>query len=228
MSDTVEQQTEQTQEVDNGLRLVEPTLMPLFPSPLFVGKVSDMTLCDRLVDSILKLKEEKTGFFELGNFTTHDDLFALTEFCEFSELVLKETSHALDFLRVKRENHYITGMWANVTNPTHRHPLHLHPNSLLSGILYLKTPDKCGGTVFSDPRPAARVFEPTYEKMFEFNAGRFTHPAQKGTMLIWPSWMSHGVERGFTEDENDMRITIAFNVQMIGRIETQTAKLELT
>jgi uncharacterized protein (TIGR02466 family) len=213
--------------VDNGLKLDNPTLIPMFPSPLFVGSVSDITLCDRLTEKILNLKESKQGSFELGNFTTNDDLHQLTEFSEFSELVLRETGNVLDFLKVKRENHYISGMWANATNPQHRHPTHLHPNCLLSGILYLKTPEKCGGTVFTDPRPAARVFEPSYEEMFEFNAGKFTYPATKGTMLIWPSWMSHGVERGFTEDQDELRIAIAFNVMMLGKIHTMTGKLEL-
>jgi uncharacterized protein (TIGR02466 family) len=226
MSENVEQQVDVEVE-DTGLRLVEPSLMPIFPTPLFIGKLSDITLCDRLVDSIMKLKQENNGTWEAGNFTTWDDLYANTEFMEFSQLVLKETNQVMDFLKIKRDNHYISGMWANVTNPNHRHPVHLHPNCLLSGILYVKTPEKCGGTTFVDPRPAARVFEPSYEQMFEMNAGRFTFPATKGTMLIWPSWMSHGVERGFTEDETEERIAIAFNVQMVGKIETRTARLEL-
>lgn len=223
-----EEQVQQTEQEDTGLRLLEPTLMSLFPSPLFVGKVSDDSLCDKLVESVYKLRDEKQGSFEAGNFTTWDDLHGHQDFIHLSELVLKETYQVMDFLKVKRDNHYITGMWANITNPNHRHPLHLHPNSFLSGILYIKVPEKAGGTVFPDPRPAARVFEPSYEQMFEWNSGRFTFPATKGTMLIWPSWMQHGVERGFTEDDTQDRIAIAFNVQMIGKIETRTAKLELT
>ena len=27
-------------------------------------------------------------------------------------------------------------MWANITHPNHRHHLHIHPNCLLSGILW--------------------------------------------------------------------------------------------
>jgi uncharacterized protein (TIGR02466 family) len=208
------------------VHFVENKIVPLYPTPLFVGKLSDITLCDRLETLILTKRDKKEGMFEAGNFVTSDQLHTLSEFEEMTQLILAETNHVLDFLKVKRDSHYVNGMWANVTDPNHRHPIHIHPNNLLSGILYIKTPEKCGGTAFPDPRPGARVFEPSYEEIFELNAGNYVHPAIKGLMLIWPSWVPHGVERGFNDTKED-RITIAFNVQMVGTITTQTAKLEL-
>ena len=227
MSDIVEN-TELDDGKPMGQHFKQASLMSLFPTPLVIGEVDNDSLCQDLEDKILELREKKEGSFEAGNFVTDDQLHVPGRgFDVFSELVLNETANFLDFLKVKRESHYISGMWANVTNPNHRHPVHIHPNSLLSGILYLKTPDKCGGTAFTDPRPGARVFEPSYEQMFEFNSGLFKFPPKRGTMLLWPSWLAHGVERGFCEDENDERIVIAFNVMMLGRIDTMTGKLEL-
>jgi hypothetical protein len=63
--------------------------------------------------------------------------------------------------------------------------------------------------------------------MFEFNAGLFRFPPKRGTLLMWPSWMYHGVDKGFTEDETADRISIAFNVMILGKIDTPTARLEL-
>jgi hypothetical protein len=42
---------------------------------------------------------------------------------------------------------------------------------------------------------------------------------------MWPSWMYHGVDKGFTEDETADRISIAFNVMILGKIDTPTARL---
>lgn len=225
---TEETKAEQQQDEEFESYLENTGILPLFPTPLFMGQLKDMSLCDDLEKKILKMRDDKEGNFEAGNFITDDFLNAPGRgFEKFSEIVLNEADGVLNFLTVKRTHHYISGMWANVTNPNHRHPVHIHPNTLLSGILYLRTPDKCGGTVFTDPRPAARVFEPSYERMFEFNAGLYRNPPKRGQMLIWPSWLTHGVERGFCDNEKEERIVIAFNVMMLGTIDTHTARLEL-
>lgn len=210
--------------------LVNAGITALFPTPLISGELEDTSICDKLEKRILEMRDNKEGNFEAGNFVTYDNLHSPEmgePFIEFGRIVLAETQNFLDFLGVKRDAHYISGMWANVTNPNHRHPVHMHPNSLLSGILYIKTPEKCGSTAFVDPRPAARVFEPSYDRMFEFNAGLFRFPPKRGTLVMWPSWLYHGVDRGFTEDETADRISIAFNVMILGKIDTPTAKLEL-
>ena len=217
---------EQPQEMVEDYGVKNTGVMGLFPTPLFISDLSDITMCDRLEKRIKELRKKQQGTFEAGNFTTYDDLQQVEGFEEFSQLVLKHTDVALDFFKVVREAHYITNMWANITNPNHRHPVHPHPNALLSGILYIRTPEKCGPLVFPDPRPAARVFEPSYAELNEWNAGRFTFPVKKGVMLLWPSWAHHGVERGFG-DEKDERIAIAFNIHMLGKITTRTATLEL-
>jgi uncharacterized protein (TIGR02466 family) len=117
-------------------------------------------------------------------------------------------------------------MWANITHPNHRHHLHIHPNCLLSGILYVTTPKHCGSTVFEDPRPGARILEPQYTEMTAFNSNRFVVAAEKGRLLIWPSYLLHAVDAGQSESE-DERIVIAFNVMIRTTIESITARLEL-
>lgn len=203
-------------------------IMPLFATPLVVAKLKDTSICDRLEAKIRKEMEASAGRFEAGNFTTDDQLHTAGRgYEEFCDLVIQESGNFLDFLRVKRDDHYITTMWANVTNPNHRHPVLIHPNSLISGILYIKTPERCGSLAITDPRPGARVLEPSYYEMTEWNSGLFRYNPKKGDLLMWPSWLYHGVDRGFCEDETEERIAIAFNVMMLGKIETMTAKLEL-
>ena len=145
---------------------------------------------------------------------------------EFSDLVLKESVQVLDVLCIKRDSHYISNMWANITHPNHRHTMHIHPNCLLSGIMYVKAPNNCGGTLFSDPRPGARMLEPSFTEMNHFNMGRFVVAPERGTLLMWPSFLPHAVERG-TADVNEERIVVAFNIMIRGKIENPTAYLEL-
>ena len=201
-------------------------LIPLFPTCLFAGKVSDISICDRLEKSLRAIKERGEGFTDATYYVTPDDLQTRPEMKEFSDLVLKEAKEILDLLCVKRDSHYVTNMWANITNPNHRHAMHIHPNCLLSGIMYVKAPKSCGPTQFADPRPGARMLEPSFTQINKFNMGQFFVEPEKGTVLIWPSYMPHAVERGHAQHDED-RIVIAFNIMIRGTIDTRTARLVL-
>jgi uncharacterized protein (TIGR02466 family) len=94
--------------------------------------------------------------------------------------------------------------------------MHVHPNCLLSGILYLKTPKDCG----------ARMIEPSFTEMNAFNSENFVVTPEKGCMMIWPAYLPHAVENGRTKEDED-RIVVAFNIMIRGKIDKRTARLEL-
>ena len=123
---------------------------------------------------------------------------------------------------IKRDSHYITNMWANIANPNRRHNMHMHPNCLLSGIFYIKTPKNCGPTAFASPRLISKNLEPTYLKKNQLNSDVFVIPAEKGRMLIWPSHVPHAVEQG-AANEAEERIVVAFNIMIRGLIDLPTA-----
>jgi uncharacterized protein (TIGR02466 family) len=117
-------------------------------------------------------------------------------------------------------------MWANITHPNHRHHLHIHPNCLLSGILYVRAPKECGPTVFGDPRPGAMMIEPSHSEMHIHNMTAFVVVPEKGRLIIWPSYLPHAVEHG-KADVNEDRIVLAFNIMIRGKIDRPTARLDL-
>jgi uncharacterized protein (TIGR02466 family) len=208
------------------MELVGRELVTLFPSNLFTGKVSDLGICDRAETSLREMQKAGRGSSEERVFVTPDDIDKLPDFKEIADLVLAESHNILNFYRVKRDAHYISNMWGNITHPNHRHHMHIHPNCLLSGILYVKAPPKCGPTMFVDPRPGARMIQPSYSEIVNQNMSVYVVPAEKGRMLIWPSFLPHAVENG-RADVNEDRIVIAFNVMIRGTIDVRTARLEL-
>jgi len=64
-----------------------------------------------------------------------DDLYDLPEMKELVDVIMAETGKVLDAFAVKRDSHYITSMWANITHPNHRQDIHVHPNCFLSGLV---------------------------------------------------------------------------------------------
>jgi uncharacterized protein (TIGR02466 family) len=208
------------------MELQERQVMTLFPTCLFTGKVGDLTVCDRVEVALRAMQKAGEGNQDDTFFMSRDDIHKRPEMKELSDLVLQETGRVLDFYKVKRQSHYITDMWGNITNPNHRQALHIHPNCLLSGIIYVRSPADCGPTQFCDPRPGARMLEPQYSEMTPYNNGTFYVAPDKGVMVIWPSFLPHAVERGHARPNED-RIIVAFNVMIRGEIDIPTAHLDL-
>ena len=208
------------------MELLGKRVIQLFPTCLFTGKLSDIGACDRAEKKLRDLQKSGCGSTDRSAYVTPDDIWRLDEMKPLVDLVMKESNEVLDFYKVKRDSHYISNMWANITHPNHRHHLHIHPNCLLSGLLYVATPKECGPTVFEDPRPGARIIEPQYTEMSAVNSNRFVVAAEKGRLLMWPSYLLHAVDAGQSQSEED-RIVIAFNVMIRTTIETITARLEL-
>ncbi len=196
----------------------------LFPTGLFTGMVPDVTMCDRIEKKLREMQKAGDGVTAktyLRSFMTSDNLHQLPEFKELSDLVLSESKLILDNYRVKRDSEYITGMWANITSPNRRQNNHVHPNCVLSGVVYIKMPPGAGMTLFHAPRRSE--IAPDFIEKNQFNADTFILPPEKGRMILWQSYLPHSVDNGNADDKED-RIVIAFNVMIRGKVETLTAK----
>ena len=220
-----------TPRAPNGAELTAKQMFMLFPTPMFTGKLPDIGLCDRVEKKLRELRKSGKGMSSPEGavlaYMTPDDIQTLPEMKELVDVVMWESGNILDAYKIKRDSHYITNMWANIANPNRRHHMHIHPNCLLSGLVYIRTPKNCGSTMFASPRQLSKNLEPTYLGKNELNSDIFIMPAEKGRMLIWPSHVPHAVEQG-AADEAEERIVVAFNIMIRGRIETHTAYLDLS
>ncbi|MDB9435352.1 TIGR02466 family protein [Dolichospermum lemmermannii CS-548] len=106
----------------------------------------------------------------------------------------------------------ITTCWAIINRKLASNSVHNHPNSILSGVYYLKTPENCGGIFFSDPRPASQMIVPPSIELNLWTFPKITYKAREGTMLIFPSWLLHGVEMNMSDED---RVCISFNIGIV-------------
>ncbi len=120
-----------------------------------------------------------------------------------------------NILRLKAKNSiFITQSWANKANANEFHPMHKHPNSLLSGVLFVS-----GST--GDGLPPIRFhrnndllpLDLEFEDHNEFNTGVRWFVPEKGLLILFPSVLVHDVDRNTTGDE---RITLSFNTFVKG------------
>lgn len=200
--------------------------MMLFPTAVSWLGIRDNSFVEQLEYEVQKLKNSGDGTSDERDFVTVDNLQELPQFSKLVEFLNFEINSILDEYALKRDSHKITNMWANITGPKNRHPIHIHPNSLLSGVVYLKTPKDCAPLILHDPRPSARIFEPEYENGNYLNMALYEHKPKAGDVLIWPSWLPHGIEKGYNDDSED-RVVISFNVMISGIVTTKSAKMEI-
>jgi uncharacterized protein (TIGR02466 family) len=202
----------------------------LFPTPMFTGMLPDISLCDRVEKIVREVQKSGQGRSSPPRapptYMTPDNLHTLPEMKELVDLVMPESGKILDAFAIIRDSHYITSMWANITHPNHSQHMHVHPNCLLSGLVYIKTPKNCGPTMFASLRRFTKNLEPRFREKNDINSDFFIVPAEKGRMLIWPSHIPHAVEQGMA-DENEDRITVPFNIMIRGHIELFTASLDV-
>jgi uncharacterized protein (TIGR02466 family) len=184
----------------------------LFQTPLFVFKLHDHTLIDQV---LLKVISEQRSLDASGQAVSNvlgwhsqGNLFGLEEVKPFRELIdaaISEAAMAMGYENVRIQP---ANCWANV-NPKHAsNKIHDHANCLFSGVYYVKAPEACGTLMFYDPRSARTFYKPMVQNYTAFTADAIAHIAEPGLLLIFPSWLKHGVEPNMSDEE---RISVSFN-----------------
>ena len=114
----------------------------------------------------------------------------------------------------------ITQSWVNKTSCGRFHHAHIHPNSLLSGIIYLTESD--GSTLFGFPNDwyFTSDNDSNHSIKVSFNSGKsvefYSHKVVPGDMIVFPSNYRHSTEP-HSLDTHD-RISISFTVFPNGKI----------
>lgn len=183
----------------------------LFPTPLFSFQLREHEGLDQMLLSVIeRLKCQDAGMVASNVLGWHSrgNLFDLEEVKPFQELVtaaIAECAKALGYSQVPIRP---ANCWANVNPKYASNKIHDHANCLFSGVYYLQTPENCGNLMFYDPRDARTFYKPAVQNFTAYTADAVAHKAEAGLLLIFPSWLRHGVESNLSEID---RISVSFN-----------------
>jgi uncharacterized protein (TIGR02466 family) len=110
----------------------------------------------------------------------------------------------------------IESMWININHRYSYNSLHIHPNSYISGVYYVKTPENSGELVLRNPSNIQSMFTPSsvIKSFNEFNSSKWTISPEVGKLVLFPSWIEHEVTQNLS---NEDRISIAFNTNFYNR-----------
>ena len=117
--------------------------------------------------------------------------------------------YVYDLLGMKRRHDVqITDSWVMKHKTQDKSDMHWHPNSIISGVLYLQTDPQSGNicffrkeTIFND------VLDFEFEEN-EINKRMFQVAPQDGMLLLFPSTVLHGV---YPSQSEHSRFSLAFN-----------------
>ena len=101
-------------------------------------------------------------------------------------------------------------MWANINPKEGSNQPHIHPNSLFSGVYYVKSNPQAGRLKIYDPRPGAQIVMPVRKEgqppkhlWRDANLDPLT-----GRLIMFPAWLWHAVE---PNQSDELRISVSFN-----------------
>jgi len=201
----------------------ESSIVGIFPTPIYITNLN-RNFSKKEINFINKTKSYT--YKNEGN-TTSKNTYILNNLI-FKKLKQEINLTIKDYFNkiiVTKNNitPYITQSWLNYTETNQHHHKHEHPNSFLSGVLYInavKEYDK----IFFYKKDKYRMINPVVEQWNVYNSNLWWFPVETGQLILFPSSLTHSVE---TKKGNNTRISLAFNTFVKGTIGNNMELTEL-
>ena len=182
-----------------------------YPTPIYVADIKHPTLNQELERDITAWANKDKGITRTNVQGWHSTT-NMHELFQFKKLVsmlyaCQKTIYEQEHLESEP---FLGNMWANINPPGGMNRAHQHPNSLWSGVYYIKAPKNCGYLKIDDPRSSAAMVRPKQKKgKLPPRLFRETHYEPiAGRCIMFPSWLMHCVD---PNESNDIRISVSFN-----------------
>jgi uncharacterized protein (TIGR02466 family) len=104
---------------------------------------------------------------------------------------------------------YSTNSWISVQSNNSKLEMHTHPNSIITGVIYIKVDKNSSNLKLINPNPFT-TFTPI-KNMTHYTTPWYKIIPEIGDLYLFPSWLSHGSDNINLSDE---RIIISFNSQL--------------
>ena len=182
-----------------------------FPTPIYIADIEHSTLNQELERDIVAWSNKDKGITRTNVQGWHSPT-NMNELPEYQNLVrmLYECQKTIYQQEHYESEPFLGNMWANINPPGGMNRAHQHPNSLWSGVYWIKTPKNCGDLKIDDPRSSAAMCRPR-QKPGEMPARLYRETHYKpiaGRCIMFPSWLMHCVD---PNESNDIRISVSFN-----------------
>jgi uncharacterized protein (TIGR02466 family) len=194
-------------------------LLMVFPTPVQIYKYEDS------IEKELKHIEGVEWKQQVSNYnfkskdtylTKHESLKNIVSF--FKECINDYCNTIIN----SNQRLVITQLWANRNPKGSKHHEHVHPNSIISGVFYLRQDPKLPPIQFSKSNQHGMKLDP--RKYNHYNAETFLLPCTAGELILFPSNLRHSVPVNMGEEE---RISLSFNTFSIDTLGSEDSLTHL-
>tara|TARA_R100000963_G_C4621471_1_gene88851 strand:- start:151 stop:732 length:582 start_codon:yes stop_codon:yes gene_type:complete len=169
-----------------------------------------------LINHLLKLKKEDSEGRKISNITGWQSFdFDLNQkiFLELAQQIEKNFVKYINSIPLYN-TFFISSMWGNINSYKDYNIAHSHGGSVISGIYYLKIPLKSGRIEFYNPAHEGidYLWAHCTKEFTTQNSSTWKIDVEEGDLILFPSWLKHGVEPNLNKKEN--RMSLAFNISV--------------
>ena len=193
----------------------------LFPTPIWIFE--DCPIDNKsIIDFVHEVREEDPKGMAISNeggWQSRDFVMPYVDNTPLGELNQHVTANcytAADSFGYRDYNLRLSNMWMNVNTKGHYNHIHNHPGSIFAGVYYAAVPDCCCGELkflrslqeqcLKESWGCHENFD-RYEEQHNYTTW-YVQP-NPGTMVIFPAWLMHSVDKSATDKE---RISLSFNI----------------
>lgn len=194
---------------------MEIKVLKVFPQAV-MHMIMERDFTKEEIDFIMN---QNNGLLEnMGNMSSEDmNVLSHKPLADLKKFVQKQLdTYFLHVYQPKTPKHArltLTQSWLNFTKPGQHHHLHTHPNSIISGVLYISATR--GHDMITIQKKEIPYFQIETEKLNDFNSLELNIPVETKDVVLFPSNMLHRVP---STTSNKMRVSLAFNSFFRGKI----------
>jgi uncharacterized protein (TIGR02466 family) len=182
----------------------------IFKQPIAIIKLNEDL--NELLKYCLSIKQEQEGrkISNLGGFQSNDINLNNSNINSLIEKINLNSNTFLKNVFLSIQNISVVNLWININEYKDYNKLHEHPNSILSGVFYVKALENSGNIVFENDSNIRYYINDNFINGFNnYNSSMWSLPPIENTLYLFPSWLKHCVEPNLS---NESRISISFNL----------------
>ena len=204
------------------IKIKEPEISGVFPTPVYISNLDRPFTKEEM--GIFTTAEKKV-VPNAGNITSANNYILNEKGMENLKDIL--TAHVAEYIkRIHAPKYpmvpYITQSWANYTKKNQYHHTHEHPNSFISGVLYINANEAHDKITLH--KKGYQQIKPVPTEWNWYNSDSWFYTVKTGMIILFPSGTTHNVE---TKDGDNKRISLAFNTFFKGTMGENSQLTEL-